>query len=377
MTMKIRDIPSDLPKISSIKTAVVSRDFRPELSVKGAKTTHSTSSYLFVAVTLTDGTQGFGEMSGTRNWSGEDSESARKIIKQTIEPYISGKSPSDVIGITQEIDKKIEGNHFTKASINMALWDAVGKCLEVPVYELLGGKKRDRIPVKISISGDGAEIENGIEAAKQSGFTSFKVKVGHGRLRDLPRFRLARKILGDESFIGVDANCGWSREEAEHCIPNLIADNTDFVEQPVAKEAWSDMRALRRFGKPIIADESVFGLADAATCINEEAADGVSIYVGKSGALENAYEIGELCVKAGKKVIIGSNAELGIGTAAQIQLAAALPELGSIPSDIIGQHFYQSGTLDVENFIDGQFAYVGNAPGLGVSPKSEIMREFI
>ena len=360
-------------KIVQISTAIINREFRPELTVKGAKTTHGKSSFLLVCLTLKDGTQGFGEMSGTPNWSGEDGDGARELIMREIAPRLIGRSPLQVLEITREIEEKIKGNSFTRASINMALWDAFGKLTELPVYELLGGKRRDCIPIKISISGDGEELQKGIETARASGFNSFKVKVGHGRSRDLPRFQLAREILGDEVFLAVDANCGWSFEEATYCISALKELNVSFIEQPLNREDLDGMRKLRSFDIPIIADESIFSVEDAQRCLLADASDGVSIYVGKSGSLERAIEIGEIFAENGKSLVIGSNAELGIGTAAQIHLGAALSTLGEFPSDIIGQHFYSEGTLLEENRIDGKFAYVSDAPGLGVTPSQELI----
>lgn len=370
---KIDVINFEDSEIVQISTAIINREFRTQLAVKGAKTTHARSSFLLVCLTLRNGAQGFGEMSGTLNWSGEDGVGARELIMRDIAPYLIGRSPSEVMEITRELEVKIKGNNFTRASINMALWDALGKLTERPVYELLGGKKRDRIPIKISISGDGKELQSGIEAAKASGFNSFKVKVGHGRSRDLPRFRLAREILGKEAFLAVDANCGWSFEEAIYCINELRELGASFIEQPLNREDLEGMRKLRSFGIPIIADESVFDIDDARQCLAADACDGVSIYVGKSGSLERALEIGELFAENGRSLVIGSNAELGIGTAAQIHLGAALSILGEFPSDIIGQHFYSEGTLLEENKIDGNYAYVLDAPGLGVVPNKELM----
>jgi len=360
-------------EIVQVSTVIVDREFRKELAVKGARTTHTKSSFLFLCLTLEDGTKGFGEMSGTPNWSGEDGVGARELIMNQIAPKLIGRSPSQVVEISEELELAVKGNSFTRASVNMALWDAFGKLTNLPVYELLGGKHRERIPVKISISGDDQELRLGISAAQASGFNAFKVKVGHGRARDIPRFELARELLGSEAFLAADANCGWSFEEAVHCINELRELGVAFVEQPINREDFAGMKELRSLGVPIIADESVFGLADAQRCLAEDAADGVSIYVGKSGSLERALEIGELFAKSGRSLVIGSNAELGIGTAAQIHLGAALSSLGEFPSDIIGQHFYSEGTLLEENIIDGRFAYVSSAPGLGVSPRKELM----
>ena len=367
------EYPETAP-IKKITTTVVNREFRSALAVKGAKTTHARSSFLIICVTLEDGTQGFGEMSGTKNWSGESEASADSLIQRDIRPYLIGKRPGQVLrSASKQLKEITKNNYFTQAAIDMALWDASGKSVSLPVYELLGGKKREKIPIKISISGDGEQIDSGLLAARESGFDYFKVKVGHGYDRDVSRFERVREIVGEDTILGVDANCGWALPEAEKCILALKNLGVAFIEQPVSKHALSEMRYLRSLGVPILADESVYDLEDAKSCIAENASDGISIYVGKSGSLVEALEIGSLCSLTNKDVVIGSNAEFGIGTAAQIHLAATLPELGRFPSDIIGQHFYQEGTLERENLIDGRYAYISDEPGLGVIPKKEIM----
>ena len=342
--------------------------------MRGAKSTHAHSTYLIVCVELEDGTRGYGEVSGTKNWSGEDAGSAESAIKSHIGPSIVGSKFSEVAEISHLISGSIDRSYFTKAGVNMAIWDAAGKFQGLPVHKLLGGKHRSKIPVKISISGDGIEIDQGIEEARRSGFSKFKVKVGHGRERDLPRFQRAREILGPNTFIGADANGGWTFDEAEHCIDFLKSLECAFIEQPVAKDLLDQMAELNlTSGLPVIADESVFSLDDARRCIELDAADGVSVYIGKSGGLDLAMKISQLCAEANVDVIIGSNAELGIGTAAQIHVAAAISTLGKIPSDIIGHHFYTDDIIENSNHIDGTFAYVSDEPGLGVTPRPDIV----
>ena len=258
----------------------------------------------------------------------------------------------------------------------MALWDALGKCENLPVYSLLGGKNRDEVQVKISISGDGQQIADGYEEARSSGFRKFKVKVGHGRTRDLPRFSLLRDLAGADSYIGADANCGWSRSEAGYCIQELKKMDVAFVEQPLDRQDYVGSHELRSFELPIVADESVFTESELDCVIREDAASDVSIYIGKSGGINNAYRMANKANKSGLGVIIGSNAELGIGTAAQLHVAAACSRLSDIPSDIIGHHFYTEDVLEVPNDIDGLVAKVNNKAGLGVRLLPEILRSF-
>ena len=362
--------------IVSIETTAVERNFKPALVVRGAKSVHATSQFLFIRVTLQNGVEGFGEVSGTLNWSGEDASTAEPIIRELIAPLLIGMSLEDFSELLSKIENATIGNSFTKAGVEMALWDALGKCENLPVYSLLGGKKRDEVQVKISISGDGQQIADGYEEARNSGFRKFKVKVGHGRTRDLPRFSSLRHLAGDAAYIGVDANCGWSRSEAEHCIEELKKMDVAFIEQPLDRQDYLGSHELRSFELPIVADESVFTESELDSVIREDAASDVSIYIGKSGGINNAYQMANKANKNGLGVIIGSNAELGIGTAAQLHVAAACSRLSDIPSDIIGHHFYTEDVLEVPNDIDGLVAKVNNQAGLGVRLLPEILRTF-
>ena len=367
------EISTESPRILGIRTARVTRKFKPELAVRGAKVTHDISTYLVVELSVEGGITGIGEVSGTKNWSGEDAESADELIRKTFFPYLKGKRLENIPEISGAMNALVSHNYFTKAGVNMALWDARGKFEHKPVYELLGGMRRSSIPVKISLSGDGEEITAGAEKASSLGFSSFKVKVGHGYERDISRFSLARSVVGDETFLGADANCGWEMEEAKRCIPELIARHVAFIEQPVARDRLDQLAELRALDIPVVADESVFDYEDAQECISQGAADAISIYIGKSGGLDQAMRIGELCASNSVDVIIGSNAELGVGTAAQIHVAASLTRLGNIPSDIIGHHFYTDDILASPNKIDGKYAYVPDAPGLGVELREDVV----
>jgi L-alanine-DL-glutamate epimerase-like enolase superfamily enzyme len=136
------------------------------------------------------------------------------------------------------------------------------------------------------------------------------------------------------------------------------------------------MRTVRGLGVPVVADESVFGVDDLVRVIRAEAADVVSVYVGKAGGPSRAVRLAELARTFGLDVLIGSNGELGIGAAAQLQVAAALPELSSIPSDIIGAHYYDDDVLATPMDSDGRRAALGPGPGLGVAVREDLLKEF-
>jgi L-alanine-DL-glutamate epimerase-like enolase superfamily enzyme len=362
--------------IAAIETTTVSLRAKPALAVRGARTTHDGSTFLLVRVTTSGGAVGYGEVSATAAWSGEDATTATHFVRDVITPLLLGRALAPVAAHSALMDRYLAGNPFTKAGVNTALWDALGRTLGLPVATLLGGPFRDEVPVKISLSGDGDDLRAGYETAVGLGFRAFKVKVGRDPASDIARVALARELIGDGTF-GVDANGGWRRADAQRALAGMAQYEPSFVEQPVAAGDLDGMRQLRSFGLPVVADEAVYSDADLMRVAHAEAADVISVYVGKSAGLERAVRTAGLAALHGLEVVIGSNGEMGIGAAAQAHVACACERLGSIPCGIIAQHFYEDEpTLEVPLDIDGRRARLPQGDGLGVEPVEAVRRSF-
>jgi len=363
--------------IAAVHTAAVSLEVHPDLVVRGARGTHARSDFLLVRVVTNDGIEGFGEVSATPLWSGEDGTSANHFIRTLLAPALVGRPVAPVGGLELLMDRLLAGNPFTKAGVSIALWDAFARTLGVPLAVALGGPYRVEVPIKVSLSGDGAALDSVFGAATAAGFEAFKVKVGLGVSEDIARVSRARQLAGPVAFLGVDANGGWTRSQAAQVIPALAEQGVAFVEQPVAPMDLEGMRQVRSLGLPVIADESVFNLADLTALIRAEAADCVSLYVGKSGGPGRAVAMGQLASSFGLETVIGSNGELGIGAAAQLHVACALPGLSQdFPSDIIGAHYYAEDILAEPLDSDGRRVRLGDSAGLGARPRADLMKEF-
>ncbi|RZQ65573.1 mandelate racemase/muconate lactonizing enzyme family protein [Amycolatopsis suaedae] len=363
-------------RIAAVHSVAVSLPAHPDLVVRGAKGAHDRSDFLLVRVTTSGGAQGYGEVSGTALWSGEDAVSARHFTHTVLAPALLGRPLAPVGALEAVMDRVLAGNPFTKAGLSTALWDAHARVLGVPLAVALGGPYRDEVPIKLSLSGDGARLERAYAAAVAAGFGAFKVKVGLGVTGDLERVRLARELAGPQAFLGTDANGGWNRAEAATAVRGLAGFGVAFAEQPLPPEDLAGMAALRAHGLPVVADESVFGTADLTRVIRAEAADVVSLYVGKAGGPGRAVGMGAVARAFGLPVLIGSNGELGLGAAAQLHVACALPELSAFPSDIIGAHYYAEDILDTPLDSDGCRVRLGTGPGLGVRPRDDLRRRF-
>ncbi len=358
-------------KIIRIETIPVNVPIKPELAIRsGRGGSHTVSPFLLVKVFTDAGIVGLGEASCTPRWSGEDQVTAAHFINNYLAPILVGENPIEMERLTAKFRTAFAGNFFTKAAVEMALWDIAGKAAGKPVYELLGGKVREVIPTKWSVSG--VEPARAAEIARwavEQGFRSMKVKVGIDPDGDVARVRAVREAIGPEIKLGVDANGGWSMENAVSTIERLSEFDIYFAEQPVSPEDVASMGDLRaRISIPIIADESLYTLQDAKTLARLQAADIFSIYVGKAGGIAPAKKIAEFAESKNLKCTVGSNLELGVGSAAMIHLAMANRGIDAenFPCDIIGPFFYEHDLLTERLPILGGDARASLKPGLGV-----------
>ncbi len=363
-------------KITSIETIPVQVPIHPERAIRSGRGSHLVSPFLLVKVHTDEGITGLGEVSCTPGWSGEDQVTASHFIQNFLAPLLIGENPLNVEVLTQRIHRRIAHNMFTKAALEMAFWDILGKAAGLPVYRLMGGAVRDFVPTKFSITGVEPDRAAEIGAwAVEEGFRAMKVKVGTGPDKDVARVKAVREAVGPSIKLGVDANGGWTTSrEAIQTIRRLCEEGIYFAEQPVPALDMSWMADVRsQVTVPIIADESLYTLQDAMGLVRAGAADVLSIYVGKGGGIGPARKVAAVAEAAGITCTVGSNLELGVASAAMIHLAMATTGIGAeeYPCDILGPFFYADMLLQEPLPIVGGQARPLERPGLGVELDEE------
>jgi L-alanine-DL-glutamate epimerase-like enolase superfamily enzyme len=367
-------------KITGIETIPVRVPIREWLAIRAKGGFHASSPFLLVRVKTDAGLTGLGEVSCTPRWSGEDQVTAAHFIASFFEPLLIGRDPLDVGANTQLMRHALFGHPFTKAALEMAFWDLLGKAAGVPVYRLLGGKRREYVPTKWSISGVAPEKAAGIASwACEQGFRTMKVKVGIDPEEDVQRVRAVRQAIGPDVRLGIDANGAWRPRTAIEMVQRLSDYGIFFVEQPVppGDTAWlAEVRESVRL--PIVADESLYTMQDGLSLIRAGAADVFSVYVGKSGGIAAGSALGALADGAGLACTLGSNLEMGIGSAAMLHLAIATSCMvsGEYPCDIIGPMFYEDELLQEPLDIRGGEARVPDRPGLGIELDDDKVKQY-
>ena len=158
-----------------------------------------------------------------------------------------------------------------------------------------------------------------------------------------------------------------SAKEAIRLVERIMDFDPEMLEQPMPAHDLPAMAEIRRsVSLPIMADESVASPLTAMEVIRREAADVLNVYVVESGGIQNAARIFTLAEQAGLGCMIGSMPELGIGTAAQIHLGIAMPNL-DFDSDACGSLYQEEDLLATPLRLDQGFAYAPEGPGLGVA----------
>ena len=329
-----------------------------------------------VVVVETDGgVTGIGEISSI--WDRKGRGQAEDVNDLLAEALV-GMDPFAPNRVADRMDELLHRSYPAKAGVEMALYDIMGKALDVPVYDLLGGRRRERVALSRSLSmGDAEAAVAQAEAAAAQGYRTLKLKVGRDAESDCRTLAALRRALGDGFTLRVDANMGWpSAKEAVRRIRRLEEFDLELVEQPLAADDLEGLRFVReRVETPIMADESVWTPADAMACVRAGAVDVFNVYVAEAGGLGAASRVFAVAEAARLPGIIGSMPELGIGTAAQAHLAFAVPALG-YACDLNGFTYHSDDIARHDLRLEDGYIYPPPGPGLGVELDTERLERY-
>lgn len=357
-------------QITAIEAIPVCVPLKAGLTAKTAHGEHATSPYVIVRVHTDAGITGLGEATVSALWSGETQGTVLTLIREYLAPAVIGRDPRDITSIRRTLDFLVKQNPFTKATLEMACWDIAGKAAGVPVWRLLGGRVRDKVRIKLVVWA--RDIPGSRRMAEQHlalGVTCIKVKTGLDPETDIARVRAVREVCGPDIPVTIDSNCGWTIQQARHCLRELRDSRLLLAEQPIPAHDFAALAELRKESiVPIMADESVFTLQDAWQLSLHRSADIFSIYPGKHGGISATADIVAIARAAGLRCTIGSNLELGIGTAAMLHVAAAFPEVDTdaFPADTIGPFYHDADLITTPLQLGPPAALVPDGPGLGV-----------
>ena len=328
---------------------------------------------LVVRVTGESGEAGFGEAPPTAVITGETLPSMETAIRDYLGPAVLGLDTGDPAEIFQRLDRAMAHNTSAKAAMDIALYDLMAREKGMPLFRLLAqGREeapRTRLETDLTISvNDPDTMARDTEVAVSRGFRVLKVKVGKGGEEDVRRVCRVRAAAGENAVIRVDANQGWTPEEAVRTIRAMedAGLNIELVEQPVSCHNFYGLKAVAdAVDTPILADESVFSPEDAERILAEKAADLINIKLMKTGGIHQALRICDLAEQAGVTCMMGCMLESAVSVSAGAHLMAARGVITMADLDgpsLCAENPYAGGPVYEEAYI-----YMNETPGIGIT----------
>ena len=272
------------------------------------------------------------------------------------------------------------GAAFAAASaVEMACLDIKGKALEVPVYELLGGKVRDRVQAYASdVYWQESRQAMAEDAARIAalGFRGIKAHVGVASASsEAERIRAIRQAVGSNIAIMIDLNCGYSPLEARLAMRRWEEFDLTWIEEPCAPEHDSTLRDLRALGTtPIAAGENEFGLARFAALFSARALDVAMPDAGRVGGLLETCRVAALAQASGV-TFSPHNFSSGILLAATLHVMASVPAAEWLEMDTSGNAVYDDCLEQPLSLSDGEVR-VPEGPGLGVRLPDPVLERY-
>jgi len=381
-------------KITEIETIIVKLPGRMDYSWRSLKDT--IGRYVILKLTTDEGIVGLGEAPAILSWGGEhgryfgeDPEIVSYLVNERLSSFLIGSDPFDIRRLMTQMDVNVRGFPYSKAMIESAMLDIMGRKLGVPVYQLLGGAMREEIPICHSVGiappDDAARLAADVVA---DGISWLQVKVPGNPEEDVAIIKAIRKEVGDGISIFPDINRGYREiKPAINVIKTMHGEaNICAVEQPT--EGSDAMAAITRaVDVPVIVDEGCWSPQDASEVVKRGSADVISIYFTKASGLYRSMQIGAIAHAAGLPVNVNGSLEGGVGNAANLHLSAALEgdvwpgvitinTLEGREQTKVGGVFYNDDVItEPFEFVDGCLK-IPTGPGLGVELDPEKIERY-
>lgn len=309
-----------------------------------------------VLVRISDaGLTGIGEAAPSRYY-GEDAASVLRALAEA--PSLLGGDPFELEATLDRLSSRLPGDPSARAAVDIALHDLAAQRLGVPLFRWLGLDPGKTPVTSFTIGIDEPEaIRRKVRAA--AGYPALKVKLG-----SVDDLEIMRTIRGEtDARIRIDANAGWTVDQAVEMVERLSDYDVELVEQPLPPGSPEDWRRVREAAAmPIFADESVLVSPDVPAMAG--LVDGVNVKLMKSGGIREALRLIHTARAHGMGVMIGCMIE----TSVAITAAAHLSPLADF-ADLDGNLLISNDPFSGAAVRQGRLV-LPEDPGIGVTPRA-------
>ena len=319
---------------------------------------------VFIRVHTDAGFYGVGECSAFPMIVGETQDTCLVMAREFAKLW-KGKDALNIEDRLQELNDFTAGNTTIKSAFDIALYDIAAKHAGLPLYQFLGGTKRQvETDITIGIASPEVMAEKAV-AFKKSGAHILKVKLGKGAVEDIARVKQIRKAVGADMKIRIDANQGWSFDAAIYALQSMGESDIEFCEQPM--RTWHDDRLpelMQLSPIKIMADESVYNHHDARRQINSRSCDYINIKLAKSGGIFEAIKIHDVAAEKGIACMMGGMLESRIALSAKLHFVYASPNIKFYDMDTCMLGHKEDPCIGGVTY-DGYLLNISDEPGIG------------
>ena len=320
----------------------------------------------FVEITLSNGVTGIGAGNPSEYVTGEHFDDTSNALQEKNLEFLIGRDILEVNQLFFEVLQKFPKNPAARAAIDIALYDALTKHLDIPLVKFLGQKIKS-LPTSNTIGIK--NVEDTLKEAKeydQRGFKILKVKLGMDLEEDIERLVKLREHFGKRMTIRIDANQGYTSQQTIDFYNRTKHLDIELIEQPVPAKAIDEMKAFpEEIRTKIAADESLLSPTDALNLVTPPWASGIfNIKLMKCGGVNQALKIADLALNANVDLFWGCNDESIVSITAALHAAFSCSNTKYIDLD---------GSLDLgRDEVTGGFILkdgvmsCSDKPGLGV-----------
>jgi L-alanine-DL-glutamate epimerase-like enolase superfamily enzyme len=316
---------------------------------------------------------------------------AKHTIDTYLKPLLIGKDPWDseflwqlMYRATMAFGRKGIGMVAISA-VDIAIWDVLGKAAGQPVFRLLGGRTKPRIPVYASrlYSQPLDALAAEAKSYKDQGYSAMKLRFGWGPAdgaagmqRNLDLVRTVRETIGDEIDLMTDAYMGWNLDYARRMVPRLEPFHIRWLEEPVIPDdihGYAALKALRRV--PIAGGEHEFTLVGFADMLRAEAVDYIQFDTNRVGGITQARKIAALAESYAVPVVPHAG-QMHNFHVVMASLNSPMAEFFPPVNVEVGNELFYYIFEGEPKVVNGSIDLKDDVPGLGLRIKEEALDRF-
>jgi L-alanine-DL-glutamate epimerase-like enolase superfamily enzyme len=327
---------------------------------------YTTAETVMLKLKTKNGIVGFGAVTPDAHVTGEDASDVAEVMSDRIIPLLEGTDPLRYAKLQEQIHKAMPDKPTSRALVDMALYDLLGKQAGLPVWRILGGyRSRIETSVTVGILSIVETLEQ-IDALVSQNIRTVKLKGGIDVEQDIRTLESIAQRFSSTIRLRFDANQGYTEEQTLHFLRHIPEPlRLEILEQPVGSTQHAQLGTItKKSAIPIMADESVSGLRDAFHLVRHNLVDMINIKLMKSGGITNALHINSVARAAGVEVMVGCMDECQLGIAAGLHFALSRPNIRYADLDgfIDLAHDPSAGCV----MMKGGYLYPSEKPGFGL-----------